>query len=97
MLFDHGSDAVSSFLISIQVMEIIKFSTGTEKIIALSGMVMMSYFCAMWAQYSTGVMKLGMVNPIDEGLPSYALFAIISIYIPHTIWNENHIFATLNK
>ena len=60
-------------------------------------MVMMSYFCAMWAQYTTGVFKLGMINPIDEGLPCYSLCCFIAIFIPHGLWNTHHIFATLNK
>ena len=63
----------------------------------LFGMVMMCYFCAMWAQYSTGVFKLGVVNPVDDGLPSYALFALISIFIPYTWWNTEFLFANLNQ
>ena len=63
----------------------------------LFGMVMMCYFCAMWAQYSTGVFKLGVVNPVADGLPSYALFALIAIFIPYTWWNTEFLFANLNQ
>ena len=96
MLFDHGADAVSTFLITIQVMEILQIRSGTDKIGVIYGMVMISYFCAMWSQYSTGVFKLGVINPIDDGLPGYALFAIMGIFIPHTLWNSPSVWKTLS-
>ena len=88
MLFDHGCDSVSSFLISLQVMEILQITCGTQKVVMLGSMVMLTYFSAIWAQYSTGAFQLGVINPVDEGLPAYALFALFSIFIPHCLWNQ---------
>ena len=58
---------------------------------------MMVFFCAMWSQYCVGSFRLGQINPIDEGLPSYAIFSIVSIFIPHNFWNNEHLFGTYNQ
>lgn len=87
MLFDHGADAVISFLLGIQVLEVMQVESVTIKVFSISCMVMVVYFCALWSQYSIGFFRLGIVNPVDEGLPSYALFAIINIFVPYTFWN----------
>ena len=86
MLFDHGVDSVVTFLISIQFMEIIQIS-GTMKVLSLCCVVMVIYFCSIWAQFSTGIFELGRINPIDEGLPTYALFALANVWIPYTFWS----------
>jgi hypothetical protein len=44
--------------------------------------VMLVYFSAMWAQYSTGHFRLGRINPVDEGLPGYAIAAVANIFLP---------------
>lgn len=49
--------------------------------------VMLVYFSAMWAQYSTGFFRLGRINPVDEGLPGYALAALANIFLPEGFWN----------
>jgi hypothetical protein len=96
MLFDHGADAVTSFILGIQVLELIQLTNANFKVLTMFGMLALTYFCAMWAQYSTGVFKLGVVNPVDEGLPGYAIFALSCIFIPYQFWNTQHIFGTYN-
>ena len=49
--------------------------------------VMLVYFSAMWSQYSTGYFRLGRVNPVDEGLPGYAIAALANIFLPAGFWN----------
>lgn len=49
---------------------------------------MLVYFSAMWSQYSTGHFRLGRVNPVDEGLPGYAIAAIANIFLPNNFWNQ---------
>jgi hypothetical protein len=81
MLFDHGTDSLASFIIAIQFLTIIQMS-GSSVILSLFTFIMITYFSAMWAQYATGVFKLGRVNPVDEGIPAFALFSLLSIYLP---------------
>jgi len=82
MLFDHGADSVTTFFISIQMLELFQIHSVAQKILSLFLVVMLTYFAAMWAQYSTGVFKLGRINPVDEGLPGFALAAFAAIFIP---------------
>jgi hypothetical protein len=87
MLFDHGTDAVASFLISIQVLTLLQIQNTKLQILCLFSFVMLIYFCAMWSQYSVGYFRLGRINPVDEGLPAYAIVAILSIFLPQGFWN----------
>jgi hypothetical protein len=96
MLFDHGADAVISFLLAIQVMELMQVQSASLKIAVLFCAVMVIYFCALWSQYSVGFFRLGVVNPVDEGLPAYALFAIANIFIPFTFWNTTNSIGAYN-
>lgn len=64
MLFDHGSDAVTAFLLGIQVMKILHAPFWLQ-ILSAYAFVMSTYFCAMWGQYCVGYFKLGRVNPVD--------------------------------
>lgn len=93
MLFDHGSDAISAFLISAQVLKIMGVSFQF-RIFALYSFVMLIYFCAMWSQYSVGYFKLGVVNPVDEGLPVYAIACLIATQMDITILRSYHIYGT---
>lgn len=87
MLFDHGTDALCSFLISSQVLELMEVRSGNVKIFVLFIFVMLIYFAAMWSQYCIGFFRLGRINPVDEGLPCYAIYAICSIFLPFNFWN----------
>lgn len=90
MLFDHGADAVTAFLLSVQVMKFCKISYEFQLINTFL-LIMNLYFCAMWSQYSVGYFKLGRVNPVDEGLPLYAIICIIATQINFT---DYHIVGT---
>lgn len=59
-------------------------------------LIMSTYFCAMWSQYSVGFFKLGRVNPVDEGLPVYAICCLIATQIDLKYYTSNkHIIGTL--
>ena len=64
MLFDHGADAVTAFLLAIQMMKIMHASYSLQLFLIYT-MIMNLYFCAMWSQYSVGYFKLGRINPVD--------------------------------
>lgn len=64
MLFDHGADAVTAFLLAVQVMKIINISYGFQ-LLSIYILIMSVYFFAMWSQYSVGFFKLGRINPVD--------------------------------
>lgn len=94
MLFDHGSDAISAFLISSQMLKIFGLNYYM-RISSLFGFIMLIYFIAMWSQYSVGYFRLGRINPVDEGIPAYALTVIIFTQIDLKIFQKQHIFGTI--
>lgn len=65
MLFDHGVDSLCAFLITLQFLEIIRIKDFNFIILIVFLFVMGIFFSALWNQYSTGVFKLGRVNPVD--------------------------------
>jgi ethanolaminephosphotransferase len=93
MLFDHGSDAVAAFLISIQVLKILHAPFWIQ-LLSLYVFIMSTYFCAMWSQYCVGFFKLTRINPVDEGLPIYAIFCLIGTQVDLKILRQQHIIGT---
>lgn len=96
MLFDHGSDAITAFLISLQTMKFLKI-VGTYGILAIFAFIMSIYFTAMWSQYCIGFFRLGRINAVDEGLPAYALLALIMGLFDFSYLGEKHTFGTYGE
>ena len=65
MLFDHGADSLSSFLITTAMLELLEIKSGTLKTFVMFTFVMLICFAAMWSQYCVGFFRLGRINPID--------------------------------
>lgn len=93
MLFDHGADAVSAFLLAIQVMKILGLSYNMQ-LFAICIFIMNTYFCAMWSQYCVGYFRLGVVNPVDEGLPFYAFMCLLATQLDLSACNQHHIVGS---
>jgi hypothetical protein len=97
MLFDHGVDSVVSFMLTLQFLEIIRVKNYNIIIPAVFIFIMAIFFSALWNQYSTGVFRLGRINPVDEGLPTLALTAVLFIFVSSEGFDKFHIFAPLNQ
>ena len=93
MLFDHGADAVSAFIIALQFMKIIHLSYEM-RLFTIFIFIMNTYFCAMWSQYCVGFFRLGRINPIDEGLPFYALSCLVATKYDLSKFSTYHIYGT---
>ena len=96
MLFDHGADAVSAFLLALQVMKILNLSYNMQ-LFAIFIFIMNTYFCAMWSQYCIGYFRLGRINPVDEGLPSYAFLCLLATQLDLSVVNEFHIYGSYGE
>jgi ethanolaminephosphotransferase len=82
MLFDHGSDSLSSFLIGMSVLKILSVTNRTVMLFVIITHVLSVFFCAIWSQYNTNNFELGAVNPVDDGIPTVAVIALINCFIP---------------
>lgn len=58
---------------------------------------MSTYFCAMWSQYCVGLFKLSRVNPVDEGLPFYALTCLAATQIDLGFMDDYHLIGTYGE
>ena len=96
MLFDHGSDVFAGFLLAGQTIKMFKLE-GATGIIGVFWFIQSIFFLAMWMQYSIGFFRLGRLNPVDEGLPMYALLAIIMSFIDRTHIGDYHIYGTYGQ
>lgn len=97
MLFDHGADALTGLLFALQICSIIQMRDGEHCIYYIAIIIMVPNFAGLWMQYSVGEFKLDRINPIDEGLPTYAIFAILSGIFQWHFWNDFHIWNTYNE
>lgn len=96
MLFDHGSDAVTAFFLGIQVLKILHAPLWLQ-LFAPYIFVMSTYFCAMWSQYCVGYFKLGRINPVDEGLPIYAISCLVGTQFDLAKLRQQHIIGSYSE
>ena len=81
MLFDHGADAITAVLFGFQISVVFGVQSYNFNIFLMVYVVLYPNFAGLWNQYSIGHFKLDRINPIDEGLPTYALFALGGAFI----------------
>lgn len=89
MIMDHGCDALT----------VITLSTGMCRVLCLDNSylfiwsylcVIMSFYMSAWCQYySNGVMILGRINGVDEGIPTIWTLAFISGIVGQSFWKTS--------
>ena len=97
MLFDHGADSITAVLFGIQILTIFHIYHEDFALFNIIFMVLIPNFVALWNQYSTGFFDLDRINPIDEGIPTYAVFAILAAFLDFTKFNHFNIIAQYNE
>ena len=97
MLFDHGADAITAVLFGFQLIVLFGIQSHDMAIFLIVYFVLYPNFAGLWNQYSIGHFKLDRINPIDEGLPTYSLFALFGAFCNYFgFFNTHHIFAKWN-
>lgn len=82
MLFDHGCDAFGLIFLCLSVGRIVCISD--EKTFLYVGFVgvMFGFYFSVWCQYhSKGIMILGEVNAVDDGIPAVAIIGMFTFFI----------------
>ena len=95
MILDHGSDCITTFIIGLQFARILRLGAEKSMIIVFALLFMLT-FVAIWSQYCTGNFRLGRLNAVDEGLPTYAAICFFVGMTGTAKLNEFHIFANYN-
>lgn len=97
MLFDHGADAITAVLFGFQLIVLFGIQSHDMCIFLIVYFVLYPNFAGLWNQYSIGHFKLDRINPIDEGLPTYSLFALFGAFCNYYgFFNTYHIFNKWN-
>ena len=98
MLFDHGADAITAVLFGIQIVVLFGITSEDLSIILVVYFVLYPNFAGLWNQYSIRHFNLDRINPIDEGLPTFSLFALGGAFVNYfEFFNTHHIWFTWNK
>lgn len=96
MLFDHGCDAITSMLVGIQFLRLIQVQHVEGGFYAIIALIMVPNFILIWVQYGIGAFHLDVVNPIDDGLPSFQILALFGFFLNYSFWRQHHWFTSYN-
>lgn len=53
-------------------------------------------FLMIWTQYGVGHFRLGVINPVDDGLPFIQLMGIGGAMVSFAFFKEDHWISTYN-
>lgn len=87
---DHGCDALGVSFIALGV-GVVLCMGDFSVLILYSGLiaVMGSFWLSTWAQYhSKGILLLGKVNVVDDGIPFVAFMGIFTYLVGQDFWIE---------
>lgn len=94
MLFDHGCDAFGLIFILLAVARIV--CLDNKETILYVGFVgaHFGFYFSVWCQYySKGIMILGEINAVDDGIPAVWILSFITFVFGQKIWV--HTFAEI--
>lgn len=74
MLFDHGCDTTTSWIIGLMIANILRLENSYLTFIVVLLSAYIGFFFAMWSQYHTGEMRLAKINAIDEGIDANHIY-----------------------
>lgn len=68
MLFDHGCDTTTTWVIGLMVANCLQIGSTYTMMFGMLWMAYLGFFFGMWSQYHIGYMRLSRINAIDEGM-----------------------------
>jgi hypothetical protein len=89
MLFDHGCDAFGLVFIILGVVRTICLDDKTTILYVGFIGVLFGFYFSVWCQYhSKGIMILGKINAVDDGIPAVAVIAIFTFFVGQNFWKN---------
>eukprot|EP01133_Synstelium_polycarpum_P004279 gene4279-4995_t len=83
-LFDHGCDAITTFLVCLTFLTSVQAGVNTASLLNLM-LLLVAFYFTQWEQYHTGVMELGHIG-VTEGQISVMICHLISYVFGPSIW-----------
>jgi len=89
MLFDHGCDAFGLIFIILAVGKVVCFDNKeTILYVGFVGAIFGFYF-SVWCQYhSKGIMILGEINAVDDGIPAVWMLSLFTFFVGQKVWTK---------
>jgi ethanolaminephosphotransferase len=86
LLFDHGCDAMNTFISGLSVFTVVQFGNTALPLYAyMIGMT--GFFLATWEEYYVGSLDLPLINGANEGVVAVIVLFIVSGIFGTQIWN----------
>ena len=89
MLFDHGCDCLVTGALCVITSHIFSFECKIAGIFTVVNCF--SFFLKIIEQSATGKFELGVINPIDEGIPGAVIIFVISGMSNNLLWKNSSI------
>ena len=89
MLFDHGCDAFGLIFIILGVSRTICLDDKTTILYVGFLGALFGFYFSVWCQYhSKGIMILGEINAVDDGIPAVAMIGLFTFFIGQNFWKQ---------
>jgi len=103
MLYDHGLDSVSGWIMALNLGCAIRLENGLVSYCCLLLVPVLGFYFTMWEEYHLDFLNFGMINPVDEGITIMNLILIFSGIVGSSWWtheaffglNRNHVLAIM--
>lgn len=86
LIFDHGCDGLATGLVGVLSVQLLGFP-GLQACV-ISFLFCVCFYAKTVEHNATGVLDLGRVNIVDEGLPFIALVCVLSAQVAHGLAKE---------
>jgi ethanolaminephosphotransferase len=96
LLFDHGCDAVNTFVAGATLLTVVQFGNSLNAMIAYL-IVIVPFYMATWEEYYTDHLSLPIINGPNEGITGVISLFILSGVFGNQIWTDKMFGYTVNE
>ena len=93
MLYDHGLDAASGWMIGLNLAAVIGIGNGLLPFFTLIWVPLVGFYFTMWEEYHLDFLNFGAVNPVDEGLSFINLCIMFTGVVGSEWWTQEGFFG----
>lgn len=93
MLYDHGLDSVSGWIIALNLASAIRLGNGFFSYFTLIFVPLLGFYFTMWEEYHLNFLTFGRINPVDEGLTLINFILIFTGIVGSNWWVEDAFFG----
>ncbi|CAK93085.1 unnamed protein product (macronuclear) [Paramecium tetraurelia] len=97
MLMDHGSDCTATWIAGLLYINAFKIAFTPFNMLTAIGVSFLGFYFGVYCQQHTGVFQLGVINGVDEGLPTLQFFFVLTAFVSSQFWlNEIQLTSTIS-